>query len=112
MGEILSTGMLDKPIVVDVHSKTIIDGHHRYNVFRNLGFMEIPVIYVDYFHPSIVIHSATNVTKEDVVTAALSGKKFPPKTTRHMLVKGSRTIHISDNVKNINYPVLVGQMVE
>jgi len=112
MDEIVSTGMLDKPIVVDINTKTIIDGHHRYNVFRNLGFAEIPVIYVDYFHPSIVLHSLKQVTKEDVIRTASTGRKFPSKTTRHMLAKGHKLVHISDPVKNVNYPVLIGQMVE
>lgn len=112
MDEIVSTGMLDKPIVVDINTKTIIDGHHRYNVFRNLGFGEIPVIYVDYLHPSIVVNSRRQVTKEDVIRTASAGKKFPSKTTKHMLAKGHKLVHISDPVKNVNYPVLMGQMVE
>ena len=34
----------------------IIDGHHRFEVMKRLGYESIPITVVDYFHPDIMIN--------------------------------------------------------
>jgi len=38
-----------KPVVVDVRSGTVIDGHHRLTALKVLGFKCVPVVFVDYW---------------------------------------------------------------
>ncbi|MEM1552425.1 MAG: ParB N-terminal domain-containing protein, partial [Candidatus Bathyarchaeia archaeon] len=92
--QIAADKILKHPIVVDEKTNTILDGEHRFNTLKSLGCKRIPVIYVDYSSPNIVVQTWRNdynLTKRDVIEAALSGKRFPPKTTCHM-IKNSETL--------------------
>ncbi len=85
--EIRQDGELRQPIIVDRHSLVILDGHHRAAALKSLGCSLIPVYLVDYFHPAISVlprRPDVPVTKETVVRTGLSGKLFPPKTSRHV----------------------------
>ncbi|MBI4173646.1 MAG: ParB N-terminal domain-containing protein [Candidatus Aenigmarchaeota archaeon] len=102
--DIMLRGILERPIVVDVASNVIIDGHHRYNVFKNLGLKAIPVIYADYQNDSIVILNSV-VTKQQVVASGRNGHKFPPKTTLHQVKTANGLVAISELVGKISYRV-------
>jgi ParB-like chromosome segregation protein Spo0J len=94
---IIRRGYLKNPIVVDKKTFVILDGHHRYNAFKEMGFKKIPVQMVDYFSEDIRIKSRRSnieVSKESVIKRAKSGKPFPFKTTKH-IIKG--------RLKGINY---------
>jgi len=84
--EMLSEGVLRRPIVVDSRTMTILDGHHRHAAVLRLGLSLIPAILVDYSSPEIGLRSwrDVRVSKEDVVRAALLGRPMPPKTSRHI----------------------------
>lgn len=85
--EIRQDGELRQPIIVDRHSLVILDGHHRAAALKSLGCGLIPVYLVDYFHPAISVlprRPDLPVTKEAVVRTGLSGKPYPPKTSRHV----------------------------
>lgn len=73
------------PILVEKNYNIILDGHHRKEALKRLGFKKIPCLMTDYAH--IQLNSrrrGLSITKEDVIRRALSGERFPPKTTRHI----------------------------
>jgi len=43
-----SAGRMFKPVVVDLRSGTVIDGHHRPAALRALGFKYVPAVLFDY----------------------------------------------------------------
>lgn len=77
-----------KAIVVDSKSMVILDGHHRYNVLKKLNARYVPVLLVDYNDSNIQLsywrEDYKNITKNDVLLAGNSQKKFPHKTSRHI----------------------------
>lgn len=108
--EIASDKILKYPIVVDEKNNIILDGEHRYNALRNLGCKRIPAIYVDYNSPNIEVQTWRNcyhLTKRDIIEAALTGKRFPPKTSRHMIRNSDILSHISTIEKRVDIPLEV-----
>ncbi|MDH7477507.1 MAG: ParB N-terminal domain-containing protein [Candidatus Bathyarchaeota archaeon] len=106
--EIASDKILKFAIVVDKNTNVILDGQHRFNAIKELGCKRIPVVYVDYYSPEIEVQSwksNPHLTKKDVVEAGLSGRKFPPKTSKHMIRNGSSLHHISAIEKCVNIPL-------
>jgi len=87
--QISNDGYLKVPIIVDKNSLVVLDGHHRLNCCKNLGFKRIPCMLVDYFgDPDIRVSSRRKnfkITKKIVIAAGLSGSLFPQKTTRHLV---------------------------
>ena len=84
-------GGLYEPILVDRETKTLLDGHHRYNTALHLGLKFIPGIEVDYLEDeSIQVESwpgkeEMKITKESVLSMAKSENLFPPKTSKHCI---------------------------
>ncbi|MEM3727726.1 MAG: pyridoxal-phosphate dependent enzyme [Candidatus Bathyarchaeia archaeon] len=108
--QIAADKILKHPIVVDKKTNIILDGEHRFNVLKSLGCKRIPVIYVDYNSPNIVVQTWRNnynLTKRDVIEAALSGKRFPPKSTCHMIRNSETLSHISSIEKKVDIPIEV-----
>ena len=106
--QILRNGILKKPIIVDENSKIILDGHFRYNVLKKLGYSKIPVYFLDYRSSEIIVKPWRNdetITKEDVIKAGLTGKKLPPKTSKHMFNLPNDQIRIAKIVKRVNIPL-------
>jgi len=103
--EIIKDGFLRKAISVDVNSMVVLDGHHRLNALRELGCNKIPVIFVDYRSPDIVVKKWTVeddillediiVTKEYIINTALSEKRLPVKTSKHLIMLDGKLLHIS-----------------
>ena len=103
-------------VVACSRSNAIIDGHHRTSVIKALGYEMAPVLYVDYSHPDLLVHKPDDdddaaaagsdaagdggegagegpggvgrVTKQDVVDAAQTGRRLPPKSTAHCIRVG------------------------
>lgn len=102
-GSLINEG-IKLPIVVDENSNIILDGHHRYNIFKELNLKVIPVYYVDYFDKKIIVDSwnGTSLTKNDVVRIANSGRLFPNKTTKHMFKSKAGLMHISSIAPRID----------
>lgn len=106
--EIVSEGVLRKAITVDENSNIILNGIHRYAVLKRLGCRVIPVVYVDYASPEIMVESwreGMRLSKKDVLEAGLSGEKLPPKTSRHLIKKGKRLLHISVIERRVDVPL-------
>jgi len=90
-----------KPLIVDIATGAILDGHHRHAVAMRLELARIPVIAVDYFADESIdldlwpASELDNITKQDVVDMALSNQLYPPKTTRHRIADYLPPIHVS-----------------
>jgi len=80
-----------EPVLVDKRTRTILDGHHRYNSALHFGLEMIPGIEVDYLHDDSIQVMAwagkehIEVTKQSVLSKAKSGNLFPPKTSKHTI---------------------------
>jgi DNA-binding transcriptional ArsR family regulator len=107
-------GILKKPIVVDGKTKMILDGHHRYNVFKRIGLPKIPVFFVDYLSDEVVVLSGKGkeyVSKRDVLKVIRKGGKFPSKSTRHFVKLGNNIVHVSRITPRIHFPIRGGSYV-
>lgn len=103
--EIISDNMLKKSIAVDKNTNVILDGHHRLRALKELFYKRIPVVFVDYQLPEIQVQAWKKgeiITKDMVINAALNGKKFPPKTSKHMVLINGKLKHISTIEKKVN----------
>jgi hypothetical protein len=83
-------GVVHEAVLVESKHHVLLDGHHRLEALRALGCRKVPAYVVDYDDPDIHLSTwpgavPVSVTKADVVAKALSGTKYPPKTTRHRL---------------------------
>lgn len=106
--EIVKDGVIKKPIVADKTTLTVLDGHHRLQALKRLGLNKIPVVLVEYDTPEIVVQKWGEekvIEKEEVIRAALSGKLFPPKTTKHMVMIGEKLNHIEIIQEEVNLPL-------
>ena len=90
-----------KPLIVDIATGAILDGHHRHAVAIRLELARIPVIVVDYFADESIdldlwpASKLDEISKQDVVDMALSDQLYPPKTTRHRIADYLPPIHVS-----------------
>ncbi|UIZ22787.1 hypothetical protein KXD40_003607 [Peronospora effusa] len=96
----LSWDAYTKPLLVDIKTGAILDGHHRYNVALQLRLKQVPAVLVDYLGDQ-TIHvdvwpgcGRSQLTKEDVIAMALSPDVFPPKTSRHRFTESLPPISI------------------
>ena len=98
---------LNFPIVTDKDTNTILDSHHRFNIFKELKIKIIPVFYVDYSDDRIILDSwkGQKVTKNEVISAANSGKLFPNKTTKHMFLSNNELKHISSTIPKVDLDI-------
>jgi len=93
-------GLYKKPLLVDRYSGTILDGHHRFEVAKKLNLECIPCVLIDYVNDSSIgvdiwpYCGRNSITKQQVVKAALTGRLFPPKTSRHRISDGLPSISI------------------
>ncbi|MCX8189035.1 MAG: ParB N-terminal domain-containing protein [Nitrososphaeria archaeon] len=99
--------VIKKPIVADINTYTILDGHHRVSVLKSLGCKLVPTLLVDYNSPMIILDSwkSVQLDKRTVILYALEGKRFPPKTTKHMIQINGKLKHISFIQKDVNLPL-------
>ncbi len=86
--ELAHDGMVKDPIIVDERTMVILDGHHRYNALKRMGYKYVPVCLVDYRSDRITVgpwRKGERVTKAEVVQAGLTGVLLPAKTSRHVV---------------------------
>ena len=106
---IASDGVLKRPLAVDYRTRVVLDGVHRLNFLKRCERENVPVYFLDFLSDEIVVFSADHRTpmhKEDVIEAALSNKKFPPRTTWHMIrMPNGHLEHISEIEKEVHYPL-------
>jgi len=86
--DLVRDGMIKDPIIVDQRTMVILDGHHRYNALKRMGYKYVPVHFVDYSSDHIAVaarRAGEHVTKAEVMRAGLTGDLMPAKTSRHVL---------------------------
>jgi hypothetical protein len=81
-------GVFKFPILVDEKDHVVLDGHHRVEALRRMGYTKIPVYLVDYWDEAIEVTTwpeaeIENVTKDMILEMGKSDEVFPPKTSRH-----------------------------
>lgn len=96
-------GYVREPILVEREHYVILDGHHRYGALLEIGTRWVPVYLVEYTDDAVRVETwpdaiVDHVSKEEVVEAALSGNRFPAKTTRHRveLPPGEARVSLKD----------------
>lgn len=86
--ELINCGYMKYPIVADVRTLSVLDGHHRLEAFKAIGVGLIPTFLVDYAQDYIEVYPRRKdiyVSKVSIADIALSKKPlYPPKTTRHV----------------------------
>ena len=107
--EIRSDGILRKPIAIDENTNVILDGHSRFNCLKLLECNIIPAYVFDYRMPEIIVRSyrrGERISKESVIRAGLTGKKMPPKSSKHMVrLESGKLVHISSLGREVNVPL-------
>ena len=87
-GDISRSGYVKFPVVADVRTFIVLDGHHRLEALRELGIRYVPVFFVDYAEDYVDVYpfrKEVPVSKTSVVAKALVERSlYPPKTTRHV----------------------------
>ncbi|RXT56373.1 hypothetical protein B6S44_04665 [Bosea sp. Tri-44] len=87
-GKIQSEDCWRVPLLVHKGSLAILDGHHRREVALRLGLDYVPCLLVSYEDGMVELSSWREdvvPTYDSVIAAALSGRLFQIKTTRHRL---------------------------
>jgi len=105
--EIKRDGFLRKAILVDRETLTVLDGHHRIEALRKLGYKRAPCLLIDYLSPRIVVKrgDGKRIPKEHVVEVGIRGRPMPPKTTRHLVSVEGKTLHVSKIEPDLNIPL-------
>ena len=99
--DLVRDGMVKDPIIVDQRTMVILDGHHRYNALKRMGYKYVPVYLVDYSSDHIAVtawRTGEHVTKAEVMRAGLTGNLMPAKTSRHV---------VPDRPHGVNVPLAV-----
>ncbi|KAF0690590.1 Aste57867_18037 [Aphanomyces stellatus] len=89
----LEWGAYRRPLLVDIKTGAILDGHHRHSVAQRLELSQVPCVLVDYLaDPTISVEhwqGMGSLEKMHVIEMALSPHVFPPKTSRHSMTVDS-----------------------
>ena len=70
-------------ILICSETDMIIDGHHRYYALQKLGYKKVPVTRIKYQSGLISTHIDSQISKQDLLDAALNRKMLPPKSSFH-----------------------------
>jgi len=70
--DIKKDGILKHPIIIDCNSKVILDGNHRTEAMKKLGYDYIPVCAVDYRNPLIQVKCWYRAIEENSQESTLS----------------------------------------
>ncbi len=95
-----------KPLLVDSKTGSILDGHHRYSVGKNLGLRRLPAMLFDYLDDDSIkvevwpASGLDSLTKQDIIDMCMSSELFSPKTSRHIVEAEVPPIHVPLDVLN------------
>ncbi|OGY45821.1 MAG: hypothetical protein A2744_00230 [Candidatus Buchananbacteria bacterium RIFCSPHIGHO2_01_FULL_44_11] len=94
---ISSNRFFTKPIVVEKEHLIILDGHHRAEALKDLGYRKIPAYLVDYADKKIKVSSRRRgriINKNLIIKRALSGQLYPFRTSRHLILNRPKNFKI------------------
>lgn len=83
---IKNKGVFNKPIIVEKNTKIILDGHHRVEAMKKLGYQKIPAELVDYKDIKVKLRHKNlpiSLIRELVLLSGSRGSLLPRKTTKH-----------------------------
>ncbi|ETW03158.1 hypothetical protein H310_05577 [Aphanomyces invadans] len=89
-----------EPLLVDIKTGAILDGHHRYTVGLQLDLKQLPCVLIDYLGDDFITVDVwpdcgrSSLTKQQVIDMAMSPNVFPPKTSRHRFTESLPPISI------------------
>lgn len=98
LNDIGAAGIWTQPLLVEKHSRVVLDGHHRFWCACQIGLVSIPAILIEYCDPDLTLETWRAdfpVTMDDVLTAARTGALLPIKTSRHRLARKLPTCEIA-----------------
>jgi len=91
--DIISSGTMLRPLIVDKVTMAVLDGSHRYAFLVRHGYELAPAILCDYDDESIFVGTHLGhrfefdakkwISKKHVRATAISGRLYEPRTTRH-----------------------------
>ncbi|MFZ2189162.1 MAG: ParB N-terminal domain-containing protein [Candidatus Magasanikiibacteriota bacterium] len=87
---IKKAGKFTEPILVEKNTLVILDGHHRVEAMKKLGYEKIPARLVDYKKVEVSLRHknlSSHIIKEMVLYLASKNIILPQKTTRHLVVR-------------------------
>lgn len=87
---ILGTTNEDWPPILVSTDMFILDGHHRFQLAKDLGFEKILAYLIDYFDPDLEVrdHNTNEfMDKEMLLSRYFNGDLLPIKTTKHIIRK-------------------------
>ncbi len=87
--KIRSIARFTTPICIDEKYRIILDGHHRAEALRRIGCKRVPAYLFHYPSEEVSVDvwpdcGRESITEQEIIEATLAGKKFPPKTSRHI----------------------------
>jgi hypothetical protein len=84
--KIIKLGYWTSPIIVHKDALFVMDGHHRLAVAKRQLFKVMPMVLLDYDSVNVSAwREGEIITPHSIFAMARSGRKFPYKTTRHIL---------------------------
>ncbi len=95
---IISACAFTEPIIVEKDHLVILDGHHRVTALKQMGYRRIPAYLVDYFKQNVRVNSRRSnyrVSKDLVISRAVSGQPYPSKTSRHFIPQRPKNFKIA-----------------
>ena len=72
-------------IIVCSETNIIVDGHHRYNALKELGYKNAPVTRINYFSDKIITDHSDSLSKREIIYNSLNKNLYEPKTTKHLI---------------------------
>lgn len=82
--EILSSGFWTKPIIIDDQDHLIMDGHHRFEIAKQIGLKMVPAVVLDYSKVQIwSLRNDVEVNHDLVRAKAIRKDIYPNKTVKH-----------------------------
>ncbi len=78
-------GRWTTPIVLEHHSLSVMDGHHRLAAARRLSLPRVPCLLLNYAQVDVVARRPEfRVDAQEIIARSLTRELYPPKTTRHI----------------------------
>ena len=70
-------------LIICDKTNMIIDGHHRFEALKILGYKKIPIIYINYSSENIRCSNFIQISKDDLINSALNKNYKKIKYSNH-----------------------------